>query len=61
MLMYKEPKMQDTSQNISQTYWTLNYWAGLKELVSDTVQYSDPLLPLPPKDEYKAFEMLWYR
>jgi len=33
----------------------------LKEPVSDTVQYYDPLFPFPPEDEFTAFEMLWYK
>jgi hypothetical protein len=38
----------------------LIWWAGLKEQVSVTGQYGDPLLPFPPEDE-KVFEMLLYK
>jgi len=39
----------------------LIWWAGLKEQVSGTGQYEDPLLPFPPEDENNVFEMLLYK
>jgi len=39
----------------------LIWWAGLKEQASGTGQYEDSLLPFPPEDETKVFEMLLYK
>jgi hypothetical protein len=39
----------------------LIWWAGLKEQVSGTGQDGDPLLPFPPEEENKVFEMLLYK
>jgi len=33
----------------------------LKEQVSGTGQYEDPLLPFPPEDEKEVFEALLYK
>jgi len=37
------------------------WWAGLKEQVSGTGQYEDPLIPFPPEAENKVSEMLLYK
>jgi hypothetical protein len=39
----------------------LIWWAGLKGQVTGNEQYKDPLLPFPPEDENKVFEMLLYK